>query len=93
MSVTIARVEPAGVSSSFEVSGGGVGANALLREQLDAECEKRQIRVHYPELALCTDNGAMIALAAAMRWQAGLAATQAAGAFDVRPRWDLAAVS
>ena len=49
--------------------------------------------MHYPEPALCTDNGAMIALAAAMRWQAGLAATQAAGAFDVRPRWDLAAVS
>jgi hypothetical protein len=29
------------------------------------------VRVHYPELHLCTDNGAMIALAAAMRLQAG----------------------
>ena len=47
-------------------------------------------RVHYPELALCTDNGAMIALAAAMRLQRGLAAVERDGAFDVRPRWDLA---
>jgi N6-L-threonylcarbamoyladenine synthase len=46
--------------------------------------------VHYPEPALCTDNGAMIALAAAMRRQAGLSAESRAGAFDVRPRWDLA---
>ena len=45
---------------------------ARLREQLDAACAKRGVRVHYPELALCTDNGAMIALAAAMRLQAGV---------------------
>ena len=36
------------------------------------------VRVHYPELALCTDNGAMIALAAAMRLQRGLARPQRA---------------
>jgi N6-L-threonylcarbamoyladenine synthase len=47
--------------------------------------------VHYPELSLCTDNGAMIALAAAMRWQRGLVKVQAEPAFDVMPRWDLAA--
>jgi N6-L-threonylcarbamoyladenine synthase len=46
--------------------------------------------VHYPEPALCTDNGAMIALAAAMRWQRGLVEGDRSGAFDVRPRWDLA---
>ena len=34
---------------------------------------KRGVRVHYPELHLCTDNGAMIAMAAAMRLQAGVA--------------------
>jgi len=71
------------------VVAGGVGANARLREQLDAECERRQIRVHYPELALCTDNGAMIALAAAMRLQRGIARTQTDYAFNVRPRWPL----
>ena len=43
------------------VVAGGVGANALLRSQLDIACGQRGIRVHYPELDLCTDNGAMIA--------------------------------
>jgi N6-L-threonylcarbamoyladenine synthase len=73
------------------VVAGGVGANARLREMLNGECAKRQCRVHYPELALCTDNGAMIALAAAMRLQRGIASASRDYAFDVRPRWDLAA--
>ena len=73
------------------VVAGGVGANVRLREQLNAECAKREVRVHYPELALCTDNGAMIALAAAMRLQRGEDA--AAGyAVDVLPRWPLATI-
>jgi N6-L-threonylcarbamoyladenine synthase len=50
--------------------------------------------VHYPPPALCTDNGAMIALAAALRWQHGLpAADPTPAAFDVLPRWPLEAVS
>ncbi len=73
------------------VVAGGVGANTRLRESLNAECAKRQMRVHYPELALCTDNGAMIALAAAMRLQAGNAAASTGYAFDVLPRWPLIA--
>ena len=72
------------------VVSGGVGANAELRARLDAACAARGARVHYPEPALCTDNGAMIALAAAMRWQRGLLQSQPA-AFDVRPRWPLQA--
>jgi N6-L-threonylcarbamoyladenine synthase len=71
------------------VVAGGVGANAQLREQLNQSCERRGVRVHYPELHLCTDNGAMIALAAAMRWQAGLAQPALATGFDVKPRWAL----
>jgi N6-L-threonylcarbamoyladenine synthase len=59
------------------VVAGGVGANARLREQLDTECARRGARVHYPELALCTDNGAMIALAAALRIQLSLGAPAA----------------
>ncbi|MBI2733028.1 MAG: tRNA (adenosine(37)-N6)-threonylcarbamoyltransferase complex transferase subunit TsaD [Aquabacterium sp.] len=74
------------------VVAGGVGANKLLREQLDRACARRGVRVHYPELHLCTDNGAMIALAAAMRLQAGLATLSTEPAFDVKPRWDLAAL-
>ena len=47
--------------------------------------------MHYPELHLCTDNGAMIALAAALRVQRGRATPACDYAFDVRPRWDLSA--
>ena len=71
------------------VVAGGVGANRRLREQLDAACARRGVRVHYPELSLCTDNGAMIALAAAMRLQAGVQQASASYAFDVKPRWPL----
>ncbi len=71
------------------VVAGGVGANASLRTQLNAESAKRGVRVHYPELLLCTDNGAMIAMAAAMRLQSGIQAASKAYAFDVRPRWPL----
>ena len=71
------------------VVSGGVGANSLLRQQLNDAATKRGLRVHYPELALCTDNGAMIALAAAMRLQAGASTAANDYAFDVRPRWPL----
>ena len=74
------------------VVAGGVGANALLRSELNAACAKRGIRVHYPELHLCTDNGAMIALAAAMRAQRGLTTPLAGHAFSVLPRWPLASI-
>jgi len=73
------------------VVAGGVGANQRLREALDDECAKRGIRVHYPELRLCTDNGAMIAYAAALRLQAGVAETRMEYSFAVKPRWPLCA--
>jgi N6-L-threonylcarbamoyladenine synthase len=71
------------------VVAGGVGANRALREQLDAACAQFGVRVHYPELHLCTDNGAMIAMAAAMRLQAGIQQATEVYAFDVKPRWPL----
>lgn len=71
------------------VVAGGVGANQLLRQQLNNACQRQGIRVHYPELHLCTDNGAMIAMAAAMRIQSGLQQPQMDYAFDVKPRWPL----
>jgi N6-L-threonylcarbamoyladenine synthase len=60
-----------------------------LRRQLDAQASKARIDVFYPELEFCTDNGAMIALAGALRFQAGVS-VKPAGAFAVRPRWPLA---
>lgn len=74
------------------VVAGGVGANRLLREQLNAACQRQRVRVHYPELHLCTDNGAMIAMAAAMRLQAGQQQACCDYAFDVKPRWPLDAL-
>jgi N6-L-threonylcarbamoyladenine synthase len=74
------------------VVSGGVGANRRLREHLDTACAARGARVHYPDLEFCTDNGAMIALAAAMRLGAGCAEATFDYAFDVKPRWDLAAL-
>ena len=75
------------------VVAGGVGANHMLRQQLNHECAQRQVRVHYPELHLCTDNGAMIAMAAAMRLQSGQQTPNKLYAFDVKPRWALADIA
>ena len=70
------------------VIAGGVGANRQLRAALDAAAAKRRFEVFYPPLALCTDNGAMIAFAGAQR----LAFAQAAGGFGIQPRWDLSSL-
>ena len=75
------------------VVAGGVGANAALRAQLNAQCALQGIRVHYPELHLCTDNGAMIAMAAAMRLSSGRQQASRQYAFDVKPRWPLDALT
>ena len=70
------------------VVAGGVGANRELRRRLDERAGKAHVAVFYPEFEFCTDNGAMIALAGALRCQAGLS-LKPAGAFAVRPRWPL----
>lgn len=67
------------------VVAGGVGANKQLRERLRGECAKRGIEIFFPPLELCTDNGAMIALAGALRMEAGTLDY----AYSVRPRWPL----
>ena len=69
------------------VVAGGVGANLRLREKLVAMCEARGGRACFPRPALCTDNGAMIAFAGALRLQAG---QQEPPAVHVVPRWDMA---
>jgi N6-L-threonylcarbamoyladenine synthase len=73
------------------VVAGGVGANAELRRQLSLYCQSQGASLHFPELSWCTDNGAMIALAAAMRLQSSVESAVLPGAFDVKPRWPLMA--
>jgi N6-L-threonylcarbamoyladenine synthase len=71
------------------VVAGGVGANRALRAALDAQGARSGFDVYYPEPELCTDNGAMIALAAALRLQQQGRRVPKRAAFGVRPRWDL----
>jgi N6-L-threonylcarbamoyladenine synthase len=69
------------------VVAGGVSANAQLRAALDAAAALRGFDVFYPAPELCTDNGAMIAFAAALRFSPDKNTSQ--GAFSVRPRWEM----
>ncbi|MGS0999249.1 tRNA (adenosine(37)-N6)-threonylcarbamoyltransferase complex transferase subunit TsaD [Rhodanobacter sp. FW102-FHT14D06] len=68
------------------VIAGGVGANRRLRAELAAAGEHDGFRVYFPRLAFCTDNGAMIALAGAIRLAGG---QHQDATVQVRPRWDL----
>ncbi len=71
------------------VIAGGVGANSQLRAALDAMTAKNRWRVYYPELQFCTDNGAMIAFAAALRLEQNPQAASFDYAFTVKPKWPL----
>ena len=64
------------------VVAGGVGANRLLRREM---AERFEGEVYYPRLAFCTDNGAMIAVAGALR----LAEAGEASTIRAQPRWSL----
>jgi len=72
------------------VVSGGVGANSKLREKLNAATKRKLCKVSYPRLEFCTDNGAMIAFAGAMRLKAMHGNGNRNYGFSVRPRWDLA---
>jgi N6-L-threonylcarbamoyladenine synthase len=88
---SLAALRQAG--SSRLVVAGGVAANRMLRHTLSELSSAHQFSLHVAPPRLCTDNGAMIAMAAAMRWQRGLdIAGGPSLAFDVRPRWPLEAI-
>ncbi|UXY16819.1 tRNA (adenosine(37)-N6)-threonylcarbamoyltransferase complex transferase subunit TsaD [Chitiniphilus purpureus] len=70
------------------VIAGGVGANRQLRAALDDATAKRRMQVFYPPLSLCTDNGAMIAFAGAMR----LKEARHEYSYCAKPRWPLASL-
>ena len=68
------------------VIAGGVSANQALRQSLEALTRETGCRVYYPELKLCTDNGAMIAYAGLQHLQKGHSEDLA---IHVRPRWPM----
>ena len=69
------------------VVAGGVGANVRLRERLKTMTAKMGGRVYFPRPEFCTDNGAMIAFAGALRLAAGQRESEEIAVF---PRWDMA---
>lgn len=68
------------------VIAGGVSANLMLREQMQTLMSQLNGEVFYPDLAFCTDNGAMIAYAGAKRLLAGETTPLDCKA---KPRWPL----
>ena len=69
------------------VVAGGVGANLRLRARLQSDAQRGGWRVSFPRPAFCTDNGAMIAFAGALRLAAG---QHEDAVVRVVPRWDMA---
>lgn len=68
------------------VVAGGVGANRSLRLSLQQYCEQHHIAAHFPRPEFCTDNGAMIAYAGALRLLKG---EQDELGVTVRAQWPL----
>ncbi|EOS68223.1 glycoprotease/Kae1 family metallohydrolase [Lachnospiraceae bacterium MD308] len=60
---------------------GGVASNSALREAMKSACEERGVKLYYPSPVYCTDNAAMIGVAAYYEYLAG-----------TRHGWDLNAV-
>jgi N6-L-threonylcarbamoyladenine synthase len=71
------------------VVSGGVGANQRLREKLRFHSKNQNFKVYFPKLEFCTDNGAMIALAGALRAHLS---SKNNYKFSVQPRWKLSEI-
>jgi N6-L-threonylcarbamoyladenine synthase len=65
--------------------GGGVACNARLREKLELAAKSGRFRVHFPPVALCTDNAAMIAALAYWNLEAGRGLAGGGQDLDARP--------
>ena len=89
LAIKCARALDAAGTDTLVVAG-GVGANVRLRAKLMAMCEARGGRAVFPRPQFCTDNGAMIAFAGALRLQAGQSDD---ASVHVTPRWDMATLA
>ena len=68
------------------VIAGGVGANRHLRSELQQHLQGAGARLYFPAFEYCTDNGAMIAYAGALRLLEGQTDKDVS---DVKARWSL----
>ena len=68
------------------VLAGGVSANSYLRELLTKKAEENNFKVYMPDLKYCTDNAAMVGVAASYNYEAG-------NYFDIKDKLDLNAVA
>ena len=68
------------------VLAGGVSANGYLRELLTKKAEENSFKVYMPDLKYCTDNAAMVGVAASYNYEAG-------NYFDIKDKLDLNAVA
>ena len=71
------------------VVSGGVGANKQLRKKLTQLSSKNNFTVFFPAFEFCTDNGAMIALAGALRYHLS---AKNDFKYTVKPRWRLSEI-
>lgn len=86
---SLAALEKTGLTQL--VVAGGVGANRQLRARLSQQADRVGARVFYPQLEFCTDNGAMIAYAGALRLEMGKSPAPGndEDGFSIKARWEL----
>ena len=67
------------------VVGGGVAANQYIRERFEKDLEG--IKIFFPPISKCTDNGAMVAVAGYYRLK-----KEQSQKIEIKPKWDLAEI-
>ncbi|AGS06997.1 tRNA (adenosine(37)-N6)-threonylcarbamoyltransferase complex transferase subunit TsaD [Candidatus Profftella armatura] len=82
----IAALKNTGINKLVVV--GGVGANKQLRKKLNILKKQYNYTVFYPKKEFCTDNGAMIAFAGAMRIENNYK-SESNYEFNIKPQWKI----
>jgi len=67
------------------VVGGGVAANQYIRERFEKDL--KGIKIFFPPISKCTDNGAMVAVAGYYRLK-----KEQSQKIEIKPKWDLAEI-
>lgn len=83
-----------GNSITQVVVAGGFSANKVFRSKLDSLANELQVRIYYPPISLCTDNGVMVAQNGVEKIKAGyidppMSSFDPDEKYEVRSRWPL----